>query len=28
MPAVAQMEALANELGWRYERQPAPNTTG
>ena len=28
MPAVARMEALANALGWPYERQPAPNTTG
>jgi hypothetical protein len=27
MPAIAQMEALANALGWRYDRQPASDTT-
>ena len=26
VPAVAQMEALANALGWRYDRQPAPES--
>jgi hypothetical protein len=28
MPAVAQMKALANALGWSYDRQPAAGTSG